>query len=314
MDMDACNDSKWMWECVDSRFFLSFFKKCLYIVPVLCISKHLHWVSLTWPDPTTYAKLPHWQLDCNPQCTSAHAYSFSFSWNVIGWSLEWSYFERMITRTITGLAGDGQCVVASREKKTLSLRVWVLNVRTAGKLGRVCFCMLSTTTQLQSYLPDLPWWLAFPWYWLLRACKGWGTTVLGNNFRRKHFSPAKLHASTRLTGKLCSAVPGGRFILTRTLPLSRFHHSKSCIMLQWNQWNLKAKETWRPRSPPHNCIISQSGTLPTDQKLQKCLRGWAEFLSLFLRIFEEQICFFYQGFCLLRDEVNSPLGNQCLDQ
>lgn len=309
MDMDACNDSEGMWECINSRFFLSFFKKCLYIIPVLCISKHLHWVSLTWPDPTTYAKLPHWQLDCNPQCTSAHAYSFSFSWNVMGWSLEWSYFESMITRTITGLAGDGQCVVASREKKTLSLRVWVLNVRTAGKLGRVCFCVLSTTTQLQSYLPDLPWWLAFPWYWLLRACKWWGTTVLGNNVRRKHFFPAKLHASTRLTGKLCSGVPGGRFILTRTMPISRFCHSKSRIMLQWNQWSLKAKET---TSQLHNFLERHPANWPEVTEMPQGL-SWIP-LSPPENLFEEQICYFYQGFCLIRGEVNSPLGNQCLDQ
>lgn len=41
----------------------------------------------------------------------------------------------MIARTITSLAGDGQCGVATKEEKTLSLRTGVLNVRTAGKLS-----------------------------------------------------------------------------------------------------------------------------------------------------------------------------------
>lgn len=149
MDMNACNDSDWMWECAGSQFFLFFF--FLRSTPILYLS--CAFLSIcTVPrllDPLTHAKLPNWQLDWNPHGTAAHAYSFPFPWTVMRLSLEGSYFERTTARTITSLAGDGQCGVATKEEKTLSLRVWVLNVRTAGKLGRVCFCLLSTITQLQ---------------------------------------------------------------------------------------------------------------------------------------------------------------------
>lgn len=66
----------------------------------------------------------------------------------MGLSLEWSYFERTITRTITGLAGDGRRGAATKGE-TLSWRVWVLNVRTTGNPGRACSCLLSTIGQFQ---------------------------------------------------------------------------------------------------------------------------------------------------------------------
>ena len=101
------------------------------------------------PDPPSQAQLPDWRLDCNPECTSAHAYSFLFWRNGMGLSLEWSYFERTITRTITSLAGDGRRGTAAKAGETLSRRVWVLNVRTAGNLGRARFCLLSSISQFQ---------------------------------------------------------------------------------------------------------------------------------------------------------------------
>lgn len=134
--------------CRESGFSLFLFLRSAPILYLSCAFLSICVVSRLL-DPPVHAKLPNWQLDWNPQHTSAHAYSFPFPWTVMRLSLEWSYFERTTARTITSLAGDGQCGVATKEEKTLSLRVWVLNVRTAGKLGRVRFCLLSTITQLQ---------------------------------------------------------------------------------------------------------------------------------------------------------------------
>ena len=69
----------------------------------------------------------------------------------MGLSLEWSYFERTITRTITGLAGDGRRGAATKGE---TLGRWGLTSQVGGNMS---FRAGQMGSQLLSLVLGSPW-------------------------------------------------------------------------------------------------------------------------------------------------------------
>lgn len=176
----------------------------------------------------------------------------------------------MITRTITRLAGDGQYGIATKEEKTLSLRTGLLIVRTAGKRGGVCFCLLSTIIQLQSLdLSCCNYWFFYDSHCQKHAKEG-RRTVLSNNAGRKCF-PSTVSCSQLDERKVmpsCAQRPDRAHLNPANkhiLPPQTLHEAPVELAEPEGQGNHLAA-----------CITSQSSTLLPRQKLQQCL--WDLFL------------------------------------
>lgn len=148
--------------CKESFFCLSFlfFLRSAPILYLSCAFPSICTVSRLL-DPPTRAKLPNWQLDWNPTAHQPMPIHFSSleMWRGCPWRGAILRGGRSLKQSLASQEMDSG--VSTKEEKTFTLWGWVLNVRTAGKLGRVGFCQLSTVTRLQrlTYLTCRDHWL-----------------------------------------------------------------------------------------------------------------------------------------------------------